>query len=92
VRIGWVIKWIDGGYTIEQIAQAIERTSVYQQDQEGIIYHTLYQITHPVFAIEALEEYYTPTIVKDYDPDLAGLCINWLPKCVFFILSSFLMM
>lgn len=69
-RIGWLIKWIDGGYTVDQISQAIERTSVYQHDQEGVLYHSLYQITHPVAAMEALDEDYTPTIFKDYDPDL----------------------
>lgn len=69
-RIGWLIKWINGGYTVDQISQAIDRTSVYQQDQEGVLYHALYQISHPVLSMEALEECYTPTELKDYDPDL----------------------
>ena len=69
-RIGLLIKWINGGYTVDQISQAIDRTSVYQQDQEGVLYHALYQISHPVSSMEALEEYYTPTELKDYDPDL----------------------
>jgi transposase len=69
-RIGWSIKWITSGYTIDQIAQAIDRISVYQQDQEGVLYHALYQISHPALSMESLEEYYTPTELKDYDPDL----------------------
>lgn len=69
-RVGWLIKWISSGYTINQVAQAIERTSVYQQDQEGVLYHALYQISHPTSSMEVLEEPYTPTALKDYDPDL----------------------
>jgi transposase len=70
-RIGCLIKWINGGYTVDLISQAIQKTSIYQLDQEGVMYHTLYQISHPVSSVEALEEHYTPTKLKNYDPDLA---------------------
>src|SRR5690606_26718714 len=69
-RIGWLIKWLSSDHRIDQIAQAVHRTSVYQHDQEGIMYHALYQVSHPMASMEILEEHYTPMDVKDYDPDL----------------------
>ncbi|MBP2898912.1 IS21 family transposase [Escherichia coli] len=69
-RIGWLIKWLSSDHSIDQIAQAVHRTSVYQHDQEGIMYHALYQVSHPMASMEILEEHYTPMDVKDYDPDL----------------------
>lgn len=69
-RIGWILKWLNGGHSIDQIAQAVEHTSAYQHDQEGVMYHALYQASHPVVSMEALEESYTPIDVRNYEPDL----------------------
>jgi hypothetical protein len=70
-RIGWVIKWLNGGYTVDLISQVIEKTSIYQLDQEGVLYHALYRISHPDSSVETLEEHYTPKELKNYNPDLA---------------------
>lgn len=69
-RVGWLIKWLKAGYTVDNVNTAIQHTSVYQQDQEGILYHKLYSLTCPQVDTEALPESYTPSEVKDYDPDL----------------------
>ncbi|MFD2117637.1 IS21 family transposase [Paenibacillus yanchengensis] len=70
LRIGWLVKWLRSGYSMDHISEAVDRTSVYQQDQEGVLYHALYQVSHPVASMEVLTEHYTPVDVKDYDPDL----------------------
>lgn len=69
-RIRWLMKWLDGGYSIDHLAQALKNTSIYQLDQEGVIYHRLYQMTHPTLEIESLAENYTPEALRGYDPDL----------------------
>ncbi len=69
-RIGWFIKWLNAGHTVKTINQAIEHTSSYQHDQEGILYHTLYRLDSPHVDTDALPESYTPEAVRHYDPDL----------------------
>ncbi|MCF8011052.1 MAG: IS21 family transposase [Clostridiales bacterium] len=71
-RISWLIKWFETGYSMENINQAIENTSIYQQDQEGIICHALYQLANPQVSTNTLPENYTPEEVKNYDPDLSA--------------------
>lgn len=70
IRVGHLIQWLQGGYTIDSINVAIEQISPELLDQEGVIYHRLYQGVHPVPTFEILAETYTPEVCREYDPDL----------------------
>lgn len=69
-RIGWLMKWLVAGYTIGDIDQALSQISVYQLDQESIIFHTLYRLASPPSIQDVLTESYTPEEVRHYEPDL----------------------
>jgi len=69
-RIGYLLKWISEGYDIMQINLALEETSVHLHNQEGVMYHALYQLKHPELTLESLTEDYTPAAVRGYEPDL----------------------
>ena len=69
-RIGYLLKWISEGYDIMQINLALEETSVHLHNQEGVMYHALYQVTHPELVMDSLSEEYTPAAVRGYEPDL----------------------
>lgn len=69
-RIGWLMKWLETGYTIDDIDQALSQISVYQLDQESVIFHTLYRLASPPAIQDELTESYTPEEVRHYEPDL----------------------
>jgi len=69
-RIGYLLKWISEGYDIMQINLALEETSIHLHNQEGVMYHALYQLKHPELTLESLAENYTPAAVRGYEPDL----------------------
>lgn len=69
-RVGQLIQWLQGGYTINSINVAIGEISPELLDQEGVIYQRLYQGVHPVRTFEILAETYTPGVCREYDPDL----------------------
>lgn len=69
-RLSWLIKWLEAGYCIDHIDQALTKTSVFQLDQESVIFHHLYRLTNPPLDLDALPESYTPEEVRHYDPDL----------------------
>lgn len=69
-RIGYLLKWISEGYDITQINLALAETSLHLHNQEGVMYHALYQLKNPELTLESLTEDYTPSAVRGYEPDL----------------------
>ncbi|TFJ90234.1 IS21 family transposase, partial [Lentibacillus salicampi] len=71
-RIGSLLQWLHDGYPIDQISGAVAHISSDHWDEAGVIYQELYRTMHPEIAtqLESLEESYTPSSVRDYEPEL----------------------
>ncbi|TRM11491.1 IS21 family transposase [Lentibacillus cibarius] len=71
-RISSLIRWLQDGYLIDQIAEAIASISPGLWRDEGVVYQELYRTMHPETAdyLQSLEEGYTPSNVRDYEPAL----------------------
>jgi len=68
-RMKNLIKWLRDGYDIDQITKALSHIATYLWDEDGMVYQELYRTIHPE-QLEYLEETYTPSDVRDYEPAL----------------------
>lgn len=71
-RMGSLLQWLHDGYTINQTAEAVAHINSDLWNEAGVIYQALYRTVHAETAarFESLEETYTPSSVRDYEPEL----------------------
>ncbi|WP_167751509.1 IS21 family transposase [Lentibacillus salicampi] len=73
-RMKNLLQWLNDGYRTEQVAEAVSHISSDFWDEAGVIYQELYRTIYPKTAgyLEDLEESYTPSSVRDYEPELGA--------------------
>lgn len=68
-RMGCLIQWLSDGYHVDQITIALDHVSPGLWGEEGLVYQELYRTIRPE-ASDYLEETYTPSHVRGYEPAL----------------------